>query len=103
MKRQLVLITCLLAATNGFAAETKATLNIADGKGVGAAIGTVRIVETPYGPITSTDITSEEIDKIKQYVGDAAFTPMKLDVSTAEGLVRIPGAMLARCIFRFLE
>ena len=49
MKRQLVLITCLLAATSGFAAETQATLNIADAKGVGAAIGTVRIVETPYG------------------------------------------------------
>lgn len=49
MKRQLVLITCLLAAASGFAAETQATLNIADAKGVGAAIGTVRIVETPYG------------------------------------------------------
>ena len=57
MKQQLFLITCLLAAASGFAAETKATLNIADGKGAGAAIGTVRIVETPYGLVFYPNLT----------------------------------------------
>jgi len=53
--RHIVKLTVLLAATiTGFAvtaqaAETTVTVNAADAKGPGAAVGTVRIVETPYG------------------------------------------------------
>lgn len=49
MKRYILLITCLLAAASGRAAETSVPLNIADAKGIGASVGLVRIVETHYG------------------------------------------------------
>jgi len=43
-----LLIAGLLAAT-AHAAETTVTLSIAEARGPGAAVGSVRIVETPYG------------------------------------------------------
>ncbi|WP_077035786.1 superoxide dismutase family protein [Pelomonas sp. KK5] len=50
MKRHLLSAILLLsiAATAG-AAETSVTLRAVDAQGEGAALGTVRIVETPYG------------------------------------------------------
>lgn len=42
------LITVALCAS-AYAAETTVTLNVAEAKGAGAAVGTVRIVETRYG------------------------------------------------------
>jgi superoxide dismutase, Cu-Zn family len=55
--RQVVLITCLLAAASGRAAETNVTLNIADAKGIGASIGSVRIAETRYGLVFYPTLT----------------------------------------------
>jgi len=49
MKRQLLLASLFAAAALAQAAETTVTLNIAEPKGPGATVGTVRIVETPYG------------------------------------------------------
>lgn len=47
---RLLCATAALALTAPvLAAETTVTLNLTDAKGVGAAVGTVRIVETPYG------------------------------------------------------
>jgi Cu-Zn family superoxide dismutase len=40
---------CLLASSLALAAETTVSLNLAEKQGDGAALGTVRIVETPYG------------------------------------------------------
>lgn len=48
MKRVLFL-TCLAAACGTAAAELTVTLNTADSSGVGSVVGTVRMVETPYG------------------------------------------------------
>src|SRR3954462_2021590 len=45
-----LLFACIAAfAGSAQAAETSVTLNMAEAKGPGAAVGTVRIVETPYG------------------------------------------------------
>jgi len=49
MKRLLALSAGLVAAFCAQAAETTVTIHTADGKGVGAALGTVRIVETGFG------------------------------------------------------
>ncbi|WP_457388702.1 superoxide dismutase [Cu-Zn] SodC [Roseateles sp. P5_E1] len=40
---------CLLASSLAVAAETTVSLSLAEKQGDGAALGTVRIVETPYG------------------------------------------------------
>lgn len=49
MKRLLVIVICLLGTASVHSAEMNVTLSVADAKGVGAAIGSVRIVETRYG------------------------------------------------------
>ena len=49
MKHLLVAAACLVGAASGNAAEISVTLNVADAKGVGASLGSVRIVETRYG------------------------------------------------------
>lgn len=49
MHRPAAALLVLACSTAALAAETTVTLNIADAKGAGAAIGTVRIVETRYG------------------------------------------------------
>ena len=49
MKRTLFLTAGLLAASAAFSAEVTVALNAAEKTGDGAALGTVRIVETPYG------------------------------------------------------
>ena len=49
MKRLVVVATCLFAAASGHAAETNVALNVAEAKGPGAPVGSVRIVETRYG------------------------------------------------------
>lgn len=43
------LTATLLTTPAAQAAETSVTLHLADAKGVGAAVGTVRVVETPHG------------------------------------------------------
>jgi Cu-Zn family superoxide dismutase len=49
MKR--ALFVAAMAATAGLAhgAEITVTMNVADKQGIGASVGTIRIVETPYG------------------------------------------------------
>ena len=49
MKRLFVIVICLLGIASVHSAEMNVTLNVADAKGVGAPIGSVRIVETRYG------------------------------------------------------
>ncbi|HCZ14921.1 MAG TPA: superoxide dismutase [Cu-Zn] SodC [Accumulibacter sp.] len=49
MKRSITAVVCIVFPALACAAETTVTLNLADAKGVGAAVGTVRILETPYG------------------------------------------------------
>lgn len=49
MKRTLVAAAGLFAVTMAFGAEITVPLSIADKQGAGAGVGTVRIVETPYG------------------------------------------------------
>lgn len=49
MKHALMMAACLLANTAAFSAELTVPLNLAEKQGAGAALGTVRIVETPYG------------------------------------------------------
>jgi superoxide dismutase, Cu-Zn family len=49
MKRSFVLSACLLAGSAAFAAEVTVPLALAEKQGDGAGLGTVRIVETPYG------------------------------------------------------
>ena len=49
MKKHLLCIALLTLATAALAAETTVTLNIADAKGQGPAVGTVRLVDTPFG------------------------------------------------------
>ena len=49
MKRTLFLTAGLLAASAAFSAEVTVALSAAEKTGDGAALGTVRIVETPYG------------------------------------------------------
>jgi Cu-Zn family superoxide dismutase len=49
MKRATVAVACLVFAGAAYGAETTVKLSIADAKGAGASVGTVRIVETRYG------------------------------------------------------
>lgn len=49
MKSLFVASTCLLACSLASAAEVTVSLNLAEKQGDGAALGTVRIAETPYG------------------------------------------------------
>lgn len=49
MKTIFVTGTLLLAGTLALAAEVSVTLNLVSEAGVGAAVGSVRIVETPHG------------------------------------------------------
>ncbi len=57
MKRHLVLVTGLVIAASGYAAETNVSMNIAEAKGTGAAVGSVRIVETRYGLVFYPTLT----------------------------------------------
>ena len=49
MKRAFILVASLACAATAYGAEITVSLSIADAKGAGAAVGTVRIVETRYG------------------------------------------------------
>jgi Cu-Zn family superoxide dismutase len=49
MKSTTILSTLLLTSTLSLAAETSVTLHQVNEAGVGAAVGSVRIVETPHG------------------------------------------------------
>jgi len=49
MKSTLIAITCLLACSLAGAAEITVNVNMAEKQGDGAAVGTIRIAETPYG------------------------------------------------------
>lgn len=49
MKALPIFLSCLLAAANAHAVEALVTLNTADSQGLGTPVGSVRIVETPYG------------------------------------------------------
>ena len=49
MQRATVVVACLVFAGAAYGAETTVKLSIADAKGAGASVGTVRIVETRYG------------------------------------------------------
>lgn len=49
MKSLLIAAACLAAASLATAAEISVHVNLAEKTGDGAALGTVRIVETPYG------------------------------------------------------
>ncbi|RZJ04902.1 MAG: superoxide dismutase [Cu-Zn] SodC2, partial [Rubrivivax sp.] len=49
MKHALIAIACLAGCTLAQAAEITANVNFAEKTGDGAAVGTVRIAETPYG------------------------------------------------------
>ncbi|MFZ2854615.1 MAG: superoxide dismutase [Cu-Zn] SodC [Rhodocyclaceae bacterium] len=49
MKRKAVFAGCMFASLAAFGAEMTVTMNLADGKGVGGALGEVRLVETPHG------------------------------------------------------
>lgn len=51
MKRSIAVVACVVFPALACAAETETTvtLNLVNGQGVGATVGTVRIVETPYG------------------------------------------------------
>jgi len=57
MKCPLVLVTGLVIAASGYAAETSVSMNIAEAKGTGAAVGSVRIVETRYGLVFYPTLT----------------------------------------------
>ena len=49
MQRPMVVIACLASAATAYGAETTVTLSLADAKGTGVSVGTVRIVETRFG------------------------------------------------------
>lgn len=49
MKNSLIGAACLLASSLALAADITVAVNAAEKQGDGAALGTVRIVETPYG------------------------------------------------------
>lgn len=49
MKRSVAVAACLLLPALAIAAETTVTVNGADSRGVGPSVGTVRMLETPYG------------------------------------------------------
>jgi len=57
MKCHLVLVTGLVIAASGYAAETNVSMNIAEAKATGAAVGSVRIVETRYGLVFYPTLT----------------------------------------------
>jgi len=49
MKRTLTLLAAAVAANVAYAAETSVILTVVEATGAGAPLGTVKIVETPYG------------------------------------------------------
>ncbi|PWF43630.1 superoxide dismutase family protein [Massilia glaciei] len=49
MKTTVFAAACLFASAAAFSAEITVPLNMAEKEGVGAAVGVVRIVETPHG------------------------------------------------------
>lgn len=49
MRRLLIAAACLAASSTAFSAEFTVNVSLAEKQGTGAAIGTVRIAETPYG------------------------------------------------------
>lgn len=49
MKSTWIAAACLVAGSAAWGAEITVTLNLAEKQGDGAAVGTVRITETPYG------------------------------------------------------
>jgi Cu-Zn family superoxide dismutase len=49
MRSTLIAAACLVASSVALGAEIGVTLKMAEKQGDGAAVGTVRIVETPYG------------------------------------------------------
>jgi len=49
MKRTMILAAGLLSGAAAIAAETTVSMNLVDAKGIGPAVGTIRIVETQYG------------------------------------------------------
>lgn len=49
MKQSLSLLAALVLAGTAHAAETTVNMQMADAKGVGASVGSVRIVDTPHG------------------------------------------------------
>jgi len=57
MKCHLVFVTGLVIAASGYAAETNVSMSIAEAKGTGAAVGSVRIVETRYGLVFYPTLT----------------------------------------------
>jgi Cu-Zn family superoxide dismutase len=57
MKRASVAVACLVFAAAAYGAETTVKLSIADAKGIGASVGTVRIVETRYGLVFYPTLT----------------------------------------------
>ena len=57
MKRPLLLAGLLALAPFVDAAETTVAMNLADAKGAGAALGSVRIVETRYGLVFYPQLT----------------------------------------------
>lgn len=57
MKSIFTTSTLLLASTLGLAAEVSVTLHQVSEAGVGAAVGTVRIVETPHGLVFHPQLT----------------------------------------------
>jgi len=56
--RHLALLTaCILAAVPAMAAELSVPMNLVDAKGPGASLGSIRIVETPYGLVMVPSLT----------------------------------------------
>jgi Cu-Zn family superoxide dismutase len=49
MKNPVAGIACLLLAAAACSAEMTVPINIADAKGIGTSVGSIRMVETPYG------------------------------------------------------
>ncbi len=58
MKNLLIAAACLAASSLACSAEVTVNLNLAEKQGDGAAIGKVRIVETPYGLAFYPDLKS---------------------------------------------
>ena len=57
MKRLLAVAACLAVSAAAHGAEIVVALSMADTKGTGAAVGTVKIVETPYGLVFYPTLT----------------------------------------------
>jgi len=49
MKRTLIFAACLATGAFAFAAETTVSISMAEKQGPGAALGSIRLLETPYG------------------------------------------------------